>query len=266
MVKGGWVGTAPDVFTNHASRFSEFALKGVMSNLQPLLARVCHFQRHAKFAHAWVPLPTILSGQRASMRNGLGLSLWSGSRQAQAAWQWLRYASSGVCQARIAEAGVDYPAIKGLAEVAVAAQRGKGVDASAFLAPARGPIFAPPVVPRAAEVNDLMTSVLERVLSGRTQAALPEAVCVNSRVSPEQPRTTMAQIDFQYVSKRYAPALSLVIKGVDLQVAHSEFCVFVGPSGCGKSTLLRMVAGLEDITEGELRINGRRVTHRHALP
>jgi multiple sugar transport system ATP-binding protein len=45
-----------------------------------------------------------------------------------------------------------------------------------------------------------------------------------------------------------------VIKGVDLDVSHGEFVVFVGPSGCGKSTLLRMIAGLEDITGGELWI------------
>ncbi len=137
---------------------------------------VGHFQRHARFAHAWVPLPVGPSGQRASMRNGLGLSLWSGSRQPQAAWLWLRYAGSRACQARIAEAGVIYPAIKGLAEVALAAQRARGVDASAFVQATRGLSFAPPVVPRAAEVNDLVNSTLERMLSDRAQAAqaLPE--------------------------------------------------------------------------------------------
>ncbi len=50
-----------------------------------------------------------------------------------------------------------------------------------------------------------------------------------------------------------------VIKGVDLEVAEGEFCVFVGPSGCGKSTLLRMIAGLEDVTSGEVKIGDRRV-------
>ncbi len=48
-----------------------------------------------------------------------------------------------------------------------------------------------------------------------------------------------------------------VIRGVDLAVADGEFVVFVGPSGCGKSTLLRMIAGLEDISAGELRIGDR---------
>jgi sn-glycerol 3-phosphate transport system ATP-binding protein len=48
-----------------------------------------------------------------------------------------------------------------------------------------------------------------------------------------------------------------VVHGVDLEVADGEFVVIVGPSGCGKSTLLRMVAGLEEITAGEIRIGGR---------
>ena len=50
-----------------------------------------------------------------------------------------------------------------------------------------------------------------------------------------------------------------VIKGVDLAVEDGEFCVFVGPSGCGKSTLLRMIAGLEDVSAGEVAIDGVRV-------
>jgi multiple sugar transport system ATP-binding protein len=48
-----------------------------------------------------------------------------------------------------------------------------------------------------------------------------------------------------------------IIKGIDLDIADGEFCVFVGPSGCGKSTLLRMIAGLEDMTSGSLQIGGR---------
>src|SRR5215208_6024853 len=48
-----------------------------------------------------------------------------------------------------------------------------------------------------------------------------------------------------------------VIKGVDLEIKSGEFIVFVGPSGCGKSTLLRLIAGLEDITAGSLKIDGR---------
>src|SRR5512139_233719 len=48
-----------------------------------------------------------------------------------------------------------------------------------------------------------------------------------------------------------------VIRGVDIAIADGDFCVLVGPSGCGKSTLLRMIAGLEEITEGEVAIGGR---------
>jgi multiple sugar transport system ATP-binding protein len=51
-----------------------------------------------------------------------------------------------------------------------------------------------------------------------------------------------------------------VIKGVDLEGASGEFCVFVGPSGCGKSTLLRIIAGLESATEGEIWIDGNEVS------
>jgi multiple sugar transport system ATP-binding protein len=69
----------------------------------------------------------------------------------------------------------------------------------------------------------------------------------------------MSRIDFKNISKRYAPGLPLTINNANLTIGKGEFCVFVGPSGCGKSTLLRMVAGLEDITSGDLSIGGTRV-------
>ena len=50
-----------------------------------------------------------------------------------------------------------------------------------------------------------------------------------------------------------------VIRGVDIEIAEGEFCVFVGPSGCGKSTLLRLIAGLEEISSGTIEIGGRKV-------
>ena len=62
----------------------------------------------------------------------------------------------------------------------------------------------------------------------------------------------MAGLELKSLRKSYGEVE--VIKGVDLSVDHGEFVVFVGPSGCGKSTLLRMIAGLEDITGGELWI------------
>jgi multiple sugar transport system ATP-binding protein len=69
----------------------------------------------------------------------------------------------------------------------------------------------------------------------------------------------MSRIDFKNICKRYAPGLPLTINNASISIGQGEFCVFVGPSGCGKSTLLRMVAGLEDITSGDLSIGGVRV-------
>jgi multiple sugar transport system ATP-binding protein len=68
----------------------------------------------------------------------------------------------------------------------------------------------------------------------------------------------MADIQLSSVCKTYDTGAA-VINGVDLHIRDGEFCVFVGPSGCGKSTLLRMVAGLEEISSGELRIGGQRM-------
>ena len=66
----------------------------------------------------------------------------------------------------------------------------------------------------------------------------------------------MAQVRMSGIRKSYDKN-SMVIQGVDLTVRDGEFMVFVGPSGCGKSTLLRCIAGLEDISGGELSIGGR---------
>ena len=67
----------------------------------------------------------------------------------------------------------------------------------------------------------------------------------------------MATLTLRDLRKAYGT--TEVMKGIDLDIADRELVVFVGPSGCGKSTLLRMIAGLEDITSGELQIDGRRV-------
>jgi lactose/L-arabinose transport system ATP-binding protein len=68
----------------------------------------------------------------------------------------------------------------------------------------------------------------------------------------------MAGVTLDKVIKRYGDVQ--VIHGIDLEIKAGEFCVFVGPSGCGKSTLLRMVAGLEETTEGKMHIGERDVT------
>jgi len=66
----------------------------------------------------------------------------------------------------------------------------------------------------------------------------------------------MASVTLNNIQKVYEGGVH-VIKGVNLKIADGEFMVFVGPSGCGKSTMMRMIAGLETITEGELRIGDR---------
>ena len=62
----------------------------------------------------------------------------------------------------------------------------------------------------------------------------------------------MADITLQTVIKEYGDIRT--IHGVDLEINNGEFVVFVGPSGCGKSTLLRLIAGLEEITDGTIEI------------
>jgi multiple sugar transport system ATP-binding protein len=70
----------------------------------------------------------------------------------------------------------------------------------------------------------------------------------------------MAGITLSKLNKHYG-SLFHAVKDVDLEIADKEFVALVGPSGCGKSTTLRMIAGLEDVTSGDIRIGGRVVNH-----
>ena len=71
----------------------------------------------------------------------------------------------------------------------------------------------------------------------------------------------MAEIVLEHLTKRF-PDGALAVNDVSLDIADGEFVILVGPSGCGKSTCLNMIAGLEDITEGELRIAGKVVNDK----
>jgi multiple sugar transport system ATP-binding protein len=71
----------------------------------------------------------------------------------------------------------------------------------------------------------------------------------------------MAEIVLDHVSKRY-PDGATPVKDLSLTIGDGEFVILVGPSGCGKSTTLNMIAGLEEITDGELRIGGQRVNEK----
>jgi len=68
----------------------------------------------------------------------------------------------------------------------------------------------------------------------------------------------MGRISLKHVRKAFGDAV--IIPGADLEIEHGEFVVFVGPSGCGKSTLLRLIAGLEDLTSGQILIDGEDVS------
>jgi multiple sugar transport system ATP-binding protein len=70
----------------------------------------------------------------------------------------------------------------------------------------------------------------------------------------------MAAISLSKLNKHYG-SLFHAVKDVDLEIADKEFVALVGPSGCGKSTTLRMIAGLEDISSGDIRIGGKLVNH-----
>lgn len=69
----------------------------------------------------------------------------------------------------------------------------------------------------------------------------------------------MSFIEFKHIGKKYAGADKNSVSDFNLEINEKEFIAFVGPSGCGKSTTLRMVAGFEEITEGDLYIDGKKV-------
>jgi multiple sugar transport system ATP-binding protein len=73
-------------------------------------------------------------------------------------------------------------------------------------------------------------------------------------------KAIMASVSLQAIRKQYASGPE-IIKGVDLEIRDGEFMVFVGPSGCGKSTMMRMIAGLEEISSGQLCIGGVLANH-----
>lgn len=67
----------------------------------------------------------------------------------------------------------------------------------------------------------------------------------------------MVDVSLHGVERRWGDFVA--VKSLDLQIADGEFMVLLGPSGCGKTTTMRMIAGLEQVTAGDIQINGQRV-------
>ncbi len=132
---------------------------------------ISYFARNVKFDHAWVPLPIGPKGERASMLNGLADSIWAGSKVKEEAWRWVRYMGSAECQETVADLGIVFPAIDGLAQRSVEVLRKKGIDASAFLIMSKSKTFPTPIIGHGAEITELMTNAIESVLIGKTDAA-----------------------------------------------------------------------------------------------
>src|SRR5262249_10139377 len=104
-----------------------------------------------------------------------------------------------------------------------------------------------------------------RPSSSRPERGTPGGKDVHSRrfdcsTIREEVGLGMAQVEFDRVSKIY-PDGTRAVNDMNLDIRDGEFMVLVGPSGCGKTTALRMVAGLEEISEGVLRIGERVVNH-----
>ena len=86
----------------------------------------------------------------------------------------------------------------------------------------------------------------------RLCSALWQRLARGSQLEFDMASVTIGQVE-KYFGRTH------IIKGVSIDIADGEFCVLVGPSGCGKSTLLRMIAGLEEISAGDIHIGAQRV-------
>ncbi len=132
---------------------------------------ITYFAANAKFPYAWVSLPKGPTGNRATMLNGLADSIWVGSKNKEEAWKWVKYLGSADCQGVVANFGVVFPAIKGLAEKAIEVQKGKGVNTASFLDMAKSKTFLAPIAENGSQVNQVMQTAMQTILMGKAEAA-----------------------------------------------------------------------------------------------
>ncbi|GHF37676.1 multiple sugar transport system substrate-binding protein [Deinococcus metalli] len=125
------------------------------------------------------PLPKGPNGKRMSMFNGLADSIWVGSKNQDAAWQWVKFLASPTCQNIVGNTGVVFPAIPAAAAASQAKSKSRGVDVAPFINQAKlpGGTFYFPITDHISEVNDIMSSAMQQVYLGKATAAaaLPAA-------------------------------------------------------------------------------------------
>lgn len=130
------------------------------------------FDRNAPFTFGFARLPQGPEGRR-SMFNGLADSIWTGTKNPDAAWQWVKFLASKECADIVGDAGVVFPAQQSGVDKAIAAYQAKNVDVSAFTDQATEPdgTFLFPVTDHAAEIDALVKPAIQSVLLGQAKAA-----------------------------------------------------------------------------------------------
>lgn len=118
------------------------------------------------------PTPIGSSGERATVFNGLSDGIWSGTKNPDAAWEWVKYLGSADCQDVIAESAVVFPAVKTSTEKATEAFAAKGWDITGFTTQVvDGTTKLLPIADNWSTVNDTMTAAIESYLQGNGDAA-----------------------------------------------------------------------------------------------
>src|SRR6202022_1871084 len=104
--------------------------------------------------------------------------------------------------------------------------------------------------------HDVRRSLQREGSADRHGRGRSQAPC---RLAAPAPTSAMADVVLEGVEKNFGDVRA--VAGIDLTVKDQEFLILVGPSGCGKTTTLRMIAGLEEVSGGDIRIGGHSVTH-----
>ena len=123
------------------------------------------------FEPALAPTPVGPTGKRASMYNGLADNIYSGTKNPEASWQWVKYMGTAACQDVVASFAVVFPAIPSSTDKAVEAMAAKGIDVSAFYVHINDKTtFLFPIADKKSKINDLITPAMEAVMSGKAKA------------------------------------------------------------------------------------------------